>query len=169
MRDNDGLDYYKTGRLPNDDRIEGHDPNLRRPIPVAVEYDNKFLEMAKQLHIKFGITNEQLAFSAGEKKFRIACMQEELDEYVEATTRADELDALVDLAVFLLGTAERQGMLDVFEEAWKRVHKANMAKELGPNEKRENFSVDLFKPEGWEAPELGDLVGETGSEQETLL
>ena len=64
------------------------------------------------------------------------------------------------MVVFALGTAERQGMLEVFEEAFNRVMKANMAKELGPNKKRNSFALDLVKPKEWTAPVLTDLVPE---------
>jgi hypothetical protein len=99
-------------------------------------------------------------FSDEEKKFRICAMQEELDKYKEATSKEDELDALVDLVVFALGTAERQGMLEVFTEAYQRVMVANCQKEIGQNQKRGSFQLDLVKPKGWTAPDLSDLVKE---------
>ncbi len=111
----------------------------------------------KKMHEKFGITSNDIPFSAAEKDFRRWCMQEELDEYVEAETPEDELDALVDLVVFALGTAERQNMLHIFQEAFFRVMKANMGKEVGANKKRGSFQIDLVKPEGWTAPNLSDL------------
>lgn len=57
--------------------------------------------------------------------FRYICMLEEVNEYRDATTKADELDAIVDLIIFALGTLERQGMIDVFDEAFKRVMDSN--------------------------------------------
>ena len=114
--------------------------------------------LVKQMHIKFGITSEEVPFSEEEKKFRICAMQEELDEYKEAETKEDQLDAIVDLVVFALGTLERQGMLEVFDEAFKRVMIANCKKEIGKNQKRGSFQLDLVKPEGWNAPDLSDLV-----------
>tara|TARA_R110002012_G_scaffold215674_3_gene386702 strand:+ start:4594 stop:4986 length:393 start_codon:yes stop_codon:yes gene_type:complete len=118
------------------------------------------LKLIKEMHNKFGITSEKVKFSDEEKKFRICAMQEELDEYKEANTKEDQLDALVDLVVFAFGTAERQGMLEVFEEAFKRVMKANCQKEIGQNQKRGSFQLDLVKPKGWTAPDLSDLVEE---------
>jgi hypothetical protein len=118
------------------------------------------INLIKQMHRKFGITSEQVKFSDEEKKFRICAMQEELDEYKEATSKEDELDALVDLVVFALGTAERQGMLEVFTEAYQRVMVANCQKEIGQNQKRGSFQLDLVKPKGWTAPDLSDLVKE---------
>lgn len=119
---------------------------------------NTMLKLVKEMHIKFGITSEKVKFFDEEKKFRILAMQEELDEYKEANTKQDQLDALVDLVVFAFGTAERQGMLEVFEEAFERVMIANCQKEIGQNQKRGSFQLDLVKPKGWTAPDLSDLV-----------
>ena len=116
------------------------------------------LKLVQAMHLKFGITSHRVAFSEEEKKFRICAMQEELDEYKDAKTKEDELDALVDLVVFALGTAERQGFIKVFDEAFKRVMNANIQKQLGTNEKRGSFQLDLVKPMGWKAPNLTDLV-----------
>ena len=113
--------------------------------------------LVKQMHTKFGITSEEVPFSEEEKKFRICAMQEELDEYKEAETKEDQLD---DLVVFAMGTAERQGMLEVFDEAFKRVMLANCKKEIGQNQKRGSFQLDLVKPKDWTAPDLFDLVQE---------
>ena len=83
------------------------------------------------------------------------------------------LDGLVDLLVVLLGTAFLMGFLrekngekmgnivldktSIFEEAWNRIFKANMAKVVGSRPKR-GHSLDLRKPEGWKSPILDDLV-----------
>lgn len=70
-----------------------------------------------------------------------------------------QMDALIDLQVFSVGTAERQGFNN--DEGFSRVMKANMAKEVaggkGETSKR-GFKADLIKPEGWEPPTLTDLV-----------
>lgn len=114
------------------------------------------LNRIRAMHDQFGIT--EVPFSFQEKSFRIAAMQEELDEYHAAISEAEELDALVDLLVFTLGTVDRHGWTNVFEEAFNRVMDANMAKELGANNKRGGFKLDLRKPEGWKAPNMEDLV-----------
>ena len=118
------------------------------------------LDKIKEMHEYFGIACEAIPFSDNEKAFRFAAMTEEVNEYNDATTAADELDALVDLTVFALGTAERMGMLHVFKEAFNRVMWANMQKQIGPQQKRGNFQLDLVKPDGWTSPDLTDLVGE---------
>ncbi len=111
------------------------------------------------MHEKFGIDSTTLpSFNIEEKDFRIAAMQEELNEYELAENDADHLDALVDLCVFTIGTAERMGFLDVFEEAFDRVMQSNMTKTLGPNNKRGSFELDLVKPPGFKPANLDDLV-----------
>jgi predicted HAD superfamily Cof-like phosphohydrolase len=119
---------------------------------------NPLLQQIKLMHNKFRISTEMIPFGKDEKQFRHTAMLEELEEYAQATTKEDELDAIVDLVAFALGTAERQGFLDVFEEAFNRVMEANLKKEIGQNQKRGNFVLDLVKPEGWEPSDLSDLV-----------
>ena len=112
------------------------------------------------LHKKFKITNRDIEFTDEEKLFRISAIKEELSEYEESKTKEDELDALVDMLVFILGTAERQGFLEVFEKAYNRVMDSNEKKELGTNigKRRGSFKIDLKKPKNWKSPELKDLV-----------
>jgi predicted HAD superfamily Cof-like phosphohydrolase len=115
----------------------------------------------RAMHEKFGISNEEVPdFTNEERLFRIAAMLEELSEFTSAKTKEDELDALVDLVVFALGTAERMGFLDVFEEAYMRVMQSNMTKTLGANNKRGGFQIDLVKGEGFKPATIKDLVEE---------
>jgi predicted HAD superfamily Cof-like phosphohydrolase len=69
-----------------------------------------------------------------------------------------QLDALVDLVYVALGTAVMQGF--DFEEAWRRVHAANMLKtkysRANPGKRKSSF--DVVKPIGWIRPNLSDLV-----------
>ena len=94
------------------------------------------------------------------------------------------LDALVDLQYVLLGTAHLMGfntdakivkqvqetpdempkpwsfVVNRFEEAWDRVQKANMTKvrTKNPADSKRKSEYDVVKPEGWEPPQLHDLV-----------
>lgn len=52
----------------------------------------------------------------------------------------------------------KNGWKSVFFEGYDRVINANIAKEIGPNTKRNSFQLDLVKPEGWVAPDHSDLV-----------
>lgn len=129
------------------------------------------------------------ALSSEECRFRISAMFEELLEYVEACsleldvhnpwesvkwaidlalseTRFEnedleaQFDALLDLAVFTMGTADRQNF--PWDEGFRRVMMANLKKELGSNgSKRGGFKRDLVKPQGWKAPDLSDLVSKS--------
>ncbi len=92
------------------------------------------------------------------------------EEVIELTDAADELvegesayaaerllDAAVDLVYATMATVASFGF--DFEEAWRRVHAANMAKEAAlSNDNKRGSTYDVVKPEGWEAPFLGDLV-----------
>jgi len=130
---------------------------------------NTFIDLIDRMHLKFGITSRHMKWTDEEKDFRIVAMQEELDEYMDAETKEDELDALLDLVIFALGTAERQGMLSVFEEGFKRVMRANCTKEVGKNAKRGNFQIDLIKPPGWMSPVLDDLVNPKHEQKDLFL
>lgn len=108
-------------------------------------------------------------------QFRAVFLAEELHEYnlayipvleteytgdrdVLLKALADQLDALVDLVYVALGTAHLHGF--DFDEAWARVHEANMLKqgvERAADSKR-GSSFDVIKPRGWVAPDLRDLV-----------
>lgn len=179
----------------------------------------KELEDIQQFHEKFGLAYDgpPRVLPPELRGFRARFMLEELHEFNVSNTRADTLDALVDLHYVALGTVYLSGlqatMFDenpplgglrvyaidqsirayelaetpeaaaealwaihwwvsalafshdfqpIFREAWDRVHRANMAKvraERASDSKR-GSSFDVVKPEGWQAPDLGDLVNE---------
>lgn len=114
------------------------------------------------MHNKFGLQQDPKpqALAEAEKAFRIVAMREEITEYEASDCLEDELDALVDLQVFLLGTVHRHGMYEVFQEAFNRVMHANLQKELANSAEasKRGFARDLIKPAGWKAPDLKDLV-----------
>jgi predicted HAD superfamily Cof-like phosphohydrolase len=114
--------------------------------------------------------------------FRVGFMAEEIGEYcapddkdkshtdiIELTKKyyrwfrhevslEKKLDALVDLVYVALGTAYLHGF--AFDEAWRRVHEANMKKVRAKKaEDSARGSVhDVVKPSGWTPPDLSDLV-----------
>ena len=86
-------------------------------------------------------------------------LQEELNEYKDAETMEDKLDALVDLVYVALGTAYLHGF--PFDEAWCRVQEANMKKRPASQSHRNKgwrHEMDVTKPEGWEPPDFSDLL-----------
>ena len=119
----------------------------------------------KNMHHQFGV-HEKIKDMDKEtlKKFlhfRIACIQEEVDELKGAAKTLlpqldcdpeEVVDALIDICVFAIGT------LDLFEvdaeKAWKEVYNANRDKEIGIKPERPNpFGLpDLIKPDDWEPP-----------------
>jgi len=118
-------------------------------------------EDMNNMHSKYGvhevIKNMDSDMLRNFLKFRCECIQEEVDELLDAvhgkTVDAEEtVDALIDICVFAIGT------LDLFDvnpfEAWNQVLNANLNKEVGVKKERPNpFGLpDLIKPEGWEAP-----------------
>ena len=114
-------------------------------------------------HEKFGLSQsgEPRMLDLEQSMFRVTCLKEEVAEFEEAMQRGDlveSFDALIDLVYFALGTAHLMNL--PFEEGWKRVHEANMAKvraELASDSKR-GSAYDVVKPAGWKAPTLDDLV-----------
>ena len=113
------------------------------------------------MHSKFGTREAVLRMDKDKLKafleFRVKFLQEELDEMKDAT--ADEvIDACIDLCVVAIGTLDAFGVNA--QEAWDRVLKANMAKEVGIKASRPNplGLPDLIKPAGWQSPEHTDLT-----------
>jgi predicted HAD superfamily Cof-like phosphohydrolase len=95
------------------------------------------------------------------RNFRMDFLEEELSEYALAASQGNmigQLDALVDLVYVALGTAYMHGF--DFEEAWRRVHEANMKKvrAVTLKDSKRKSVYDVVKPEGWTPPDLSDLV-----------
>lgn len=163
-------------------------------IPI-VSYD--FFGDVADLYKQFGFAYEgkPRAMEFKSHKFRADHMQEELQEYrshmaqafeeLDAKTvnpkyqlrkfdeanfvhhLAEAFDALIDLVVVALGTAQLHGF--PFNEGWERVMAANRLKQLGVNPTRVNHGVpDLIKLPGWESPKHDDLVEDHahGSDQD---
>jgi nicotinamide riboside kinase len=109
----------------------------------------------KDFHDKFGLPMEgdPHPLDEAEQKFRIKCLHEEVHEYERAVADGDlaeQFDALLDLTYFALGTAHRCNF--PWDHGWSRVQEANMTKVMGEN------GVEIIKPEGWQAPDLCDLL-----------
>lgn len=121
------------------------------------------IQMVTEFHEKFGlkIDSSFRFLDKKEQKFRNGAKFEELAEYIEAVAMADPeeiLDALVDLQYFVLGTVHRHGLAEVFDIAFRRVHAANMAKEVNHTNQRRGFELEVTKPVDWQPPYLHDLI-----------
>ncbi len=104
------------------------------------------------LYNKLGLpmSKEPIGLNSEEKRQRIVMMQEELNEYHEATYPVDEYDALIDLLVFTVGTLVQSKY--PLQEGWDAVMTANLQKQAGKTKR--GHDNDLAKPEGWVGPEL---------------
>jgi len=133
-------------------------------IADAIEGKNfDAFDCVSRFHEKFG-----LEYSDAPRKLpkpletlKLKHLHEELVEYKEATEKerlVDQLDALVDLVYVALGTAYLHGF--DFNEAFRRVHAANMKKTraVSSKESKRGSRYDVVKPPNWKAPFLKDLV-----------
>jgi len=122
----------------------------------------------RQLHGDFGQFRskfmaeelaEYLGFDDAEKKFfcDLAVMKSEW------TSLEHQLDALVDLVYVAVGTAYMHGF--DFDEAWRRVHEANMKKvrAVKASDSLRGSTYDVVKPPGWKPADLSDLVSNDDS------
>lgn len=95
--------------------------------------------------------------------FRQKFLEEESEEFRLAYHLGDaekQVDSLIDLIYVAYGTLYLMG-IDA-NEAWRRVHRANMGKVIanpdGDKRSHRDVKYDIVKPEGWMAPDHGDLV-----------
>lgn len=134
-------------------------------------------------HEKFGLVYSGPARTLPHQfeEFRTKFMAEELAEYVTSDPEGQkqiistvlqtmqnvkydvpslekQFDALIDLVYVAMGTAYLHGF--AFDEGWRRVHAANMAKvrALKEEDSLRGSTFDVVKPEGWTPPDLSDLV-----------
>lgn len=95
--------------------------------------------------------------SDNEADISIKCLQEEVDEFVDACDAdayIDQIDAIIDLTYFAFGVLYKLGLTPMqIEACCNAVHEANMQKKLGTNAKRATGAADAVKPAGWESPE----------------
>ena len=92
---------------------------------------------------------------------RLRLIAEEHQEYLEAVFNQDRegvLDALIDLCVVAIGTADLMG-LD-FHEGWNRVLASNMTKKVAtkPEQSKRGKIGDLYKDDDFVPVNLKDLV-----------
>lgn len=74
-----------------------------------------YFEGPVKTYIHFDMAPEDIAYSEEEREFRIKCLNEEYNEFIDAVetnNRNESTDAIVDLLIFAIGTVYRMGMLD---------------------------------------------------------
>jgi predicted HAD superfamily Cof-like phosphohydrolase len=111
------------------------------------------------MHKYYGVNEKVVEFDKEKLQqflnFRMAFLDEELNETKKAVREknAEEIvDGLIDLCVVAIGTLDAMG-IDSYD-AWNKVLRANLAKEVGIKPERPNplGLPDLIKPTGWKAP-----------------
>lgn len=105
------------------------------------------------------IPSHPVRLSDDRKAWAMSAFNEELSEFYNSATLADEADALVDLTYFALGRLVEMGIRPgpIFRE----VHDANMRKQRGELSKRPNSKgYDAIKPEGWKGPDIDKVLSE---------
>lgn len=116
-----------------------------------------FVKDISEMHAHYGmdISNFDKEKLKAFLRFRAKFIREELDELdaaIESDNMEEIVDALIDIDVVSIGTAD---LLKVDQyKAWDAVLIANMAKTPGIKPERPNplGLPDLIKPEGWTAP-----------------
>jgi len=122
-----------------------------QPITRGLEQVKRF----QQEILDFPIPPVPTRLHPTRKTFALSALTEELTEFRDAETLADEADALLDMCYFGYGRLVEMGLMPsvLFDE----VHRANMAKKRGDLKKaRSEFSggYDAVKPPGWTPPDL---------------
>jgi predicted HAD superfamily Cof-like phosphohydrolase len=111
------------------------------------------------MHRYFGVNEKVQEFDKDKLQqflnFRMSFLDEELNETKKAVREknAEEIvDGLIDLCVVAIGTLDSMG-IDSYD-AWNKVLRANLQKEVGVKPERPNplGLPDLIKPAGWKAP-----------------
>ena len=78
------------------------------------KHDRTFFSGPVECYTKFGITPAEVEYSITEHNFRIVCLKEELEEFKKARKEnnvEEQIDAIVDLLFFAIGTAYRANIL----------------------------------------------------------
>lgn len=126
---------------------------------------NQWVMMVHAFQTKYGqsYNGGPRELPASLASFRKKLVAEEAQELVDAIDRGEiheQLDAIVDLLYVVVGTANQMGFSDLIDEAFARVHHANMQKVLVESRQgsKRDSTWDIVKPEGWKKPVLIDLV-----------
>lgn len=142
---------FSGGKIPKALSKEEYIFRIRAMYEELFEYVSCIFDITEQ--------GDSADSNAAAEEFAYWLSLFELKENVDSIESLEEqLDALTDLCVFTLGTAERQGFR--MDKAFIRVMEANMKKELAVDStlSKRDFELDLIKPKGWKPPVLTDLV-----------
>lgn len=111
-----------------------------------------WLEVRK-FHETFGhpVSNSPTRLDPEYKANRLKWLREELQEFEDANTLEDEVDAMIDELYFVFGTLVSMGVDP--EPIFKIVQQANMAKVWEDGKVHYKEDGKIAKPANWVAPE----------------
>ena len=137
------------GSTANDQDIDQYEAAY--DIPDIARCD--WYDMIRKFHIAFGhpAPDDIGEMRIEDRKYRAIWMVEEVVEFTTSEKLVDQVDSMIDLLVFALGTLVEMGVdpQGIFDE----VHKANMAKLWPDGKPRYRDDNKLMKPRGWEPPQ----------------
>ena len=117
---------------------------------------NHEYDQVREFHQRFlnPVSDAPTRIAAKRAQQRAAFMREEIDEFLEAETIADQADAMIDLIYFALGTMVEMGVKP--DALFAIVHEANMQKLWPDGKPHYNELNKVIKPDTWRDP--GPLI-----------
>lgn len=149
-------EFLKNGKV----KVSYFDKNDKRfSIEVGIQdidpirNDNKYYHAVRRFHKTFNqpAPDMPVRLSEERKAARLKWKQEELDEFKEAQTLEDEVDALIDEIYFCVGSLVEMGVKP--DTLFDIVQNANMSKLWPDGKPRFNEDGKIIKPPYWKAPE----------------
>lgn len=118
---------------------------------MSIDWTKDVLQFHKHINYENGKTPKSLKIDDFQQ--RVDYMEEEVSELIFCHDDKDlygEVDALLDLIYFAIGTLLKMGVDP--RPCWDEVHRANMDKLPAVNHK------NSVKPEGWRAPQHHEVI-----------
>jgi predicted HAD superfamily Cof-like phosphohydrolase len=114
---------------------------------------NDLFNDVRAFHVAFGCAAPvaPLQMSPDAVEARAAWMSEEVQEFRDAKTLADQADACIDLLYFAVGGLVELGVIP--GRLWEIVHSANMAKLWPDGVAHHRADGKIIKPPNWRPPE----------------
>jgi predicted HAD superfamily Cof-like phosphohydrolase len=113
---------------------------------------NNEYNLVKEFHTTFShpVADKPAFMGFKRRGQRAEWMKEEIQEFIAADTLFDQVDAMLDLMYFALGTMVEMGVPP--QKMFEMVHAANMRK-LHNGKVVYSETGKVVKPEGWYGPE----------------
>ena len=140
-------DKFKSWRERNPQQLSPEGVIIEKVDEVLSRLEPSMYDMVMEFHEYFEIMPDDTDL----REQKLAHVKEEIKELLDAESPEQLLDAICDLIYVLMGFSIHMKFYLI--EAFRRVHAANMLKVKDPGEGKQ-----VRKPEGWEPPNMRDLV-----------